>query len=143
MKKIIFNVLSAIFIWLGSFCIATGQDPGPPVASSDQITLQDQEVIQGSSTTGVFDQVPVNSQEAMTVQLQFPISAAGMQVVIQVLDGGALGINGNSVTIGEDGTLSFPFQVSDVPGLYRVVIVNGDQDQSLALVQFWVPNPPG
>jgi hypothetical protein len=39
-----------------------------------------------------------------------------------------------------NGMLSFPFQVSDVPGLYRIFVVSNDQ--TLAQVQFWVPNPP-
>jgi hypothetical protein len=55
------------------------------------------------------------------------------------MDGGVLGIDGDLVTIGEDGTLSFPFQVSDVPGLYRVLVISNDQP--VAQVQFWVPNP--
>ena len=82
----------------------------------------------------------VNAQDAMNVQLQFPVTAAGIAVVIQVMDGGVLGIDGSSVVIGEDGTLSFPFQVSDVPGLYRVLVISNDQ--TIAQVQFWVPNPP-
>ena len=45
MKTIRFNFLSAIFLWLGSCCIATAQDPSPLLASSAQITFQNQEAI--------------------------------------------------------------------------------------------------
>jgi hypothetical protein len=140
MKKIRLLPVLAIFLWLSSCFITSAQDPGPPLASSDQITFQNQEVITASSTTGGFDPVTVNPLDAMNVQLQFPVTAAGIATVIQVMDGGVLGIDGSSVIIGEDGTLSFPFQVSDVPGLYRVLVISNDQ--TIAQVQFWVPNPP-
>jgi hypothetical protein len=141
MKRILFSVLPAILFWLGSCCIVNAQNPGPPVATSDQITLQNQQTITASSTTGVFDPVTVDPSAATTVQLQFPLSAAGMTVVVQVLDGGLLGINGNSAVIDQSGMLTFPFQVTGLPGLYRVLVVANDQ--TLAQVQFWVPNPPG
>src|SRR5439155_19533608 len=103
---------------------ATTQDPAPPLASSAKITFQNQQVVTVSSASGVFDPVTVNPQDAMSVQLQFPTTTAGIAVVIQVMDGGVLGIAGRSVIIGEDGTLMFPFQVSDVPGRYRVRVVS-------------------
>jgi hypothetical protein len=140
MKRLTFNLLPAIFLWLLSCCVAMAQDPAPLLASSAQITFQNQQVVTVASASGVFDQVTVNSLDAMSVQLQFPITAAGVATVIQVMDGGVLGIDGSSVIIGQDGTLLFPFQVSDVPGLYRVLVISNDQ--TIAQVQFWVPNPP-
>jgi hypothetical protein len=140
MKRTTFNLLPAIFLWLLSCCIAKAQDPASLLASSAQITFQNQQVVTVASASGVFDQVTVNSLDAMSVQLQFPITAAGTATVIQVMDGGVLGIDGSSVIIGQDGTLLFPFQVSDVPGLYRVLVISNDQ--TIAQVQFWVPNPP-
>jgi hypothetical protein len=139
-NNLTFNLLPAIFLWLISCCIATAQDQAPLVASSAQITFQNQQVVTVSSASGVFDPVTVNPEDAMSVQLQFPITAAGIATVIQVMDGGVLGIDGSSVIIGEDGTLLFPFQVSDVPGLYRVLVITNDQ--TIAQVQFWLPNPP-
>jgi hypothetical protein len=140
MKRTMFNLLPAIFIWLCSYCIATAQDPAPLLASSAQITFQNQQVITVASASGEFDPVTVNPLDAMSVQLQFPLTAAGVSVVIQVMDGGVPGIDGSSVIIGGDGTLSFPFQVSDVPGLYRMLVISNDQ--TVAQVQFWLPNPP-
>jgi len=140
MKAIVFHLVPAIFLWVCGCCTADAQDPGPPLASSCQTTFQNQQVVTEASANGVFEPLTVNSQEAMNVQLQFPVTAAGISTVVQVMDGGVLGIDGSAVVIGEDGTLSFPFQVSDVPGLYRVLVINNDQ--TIAQVQFWVPNPP-
>jgi hypothetical protein len=139
MKQTVFNLLAGIFLWLCSCCAVTAQDPAPLPASSAQITFPNQQVVTVTSASGIFDPVTVNPQDAVNVQLQFPITAAGIGVLIQVMDGGVLGIDGDSVTVGEDGTLSFPFQVSDVPGLYRVLVISNDQP--VAQVQFWVPNP--
>lgn len=140
MKKIRLLPLLAIFLWLSSCRITRAEDPGPPLASAEQITFQNQQVVATSSANGTFDPVTVNPLDAMNVQLQFPVTAAGLATVIQVMDGGLLGIGGTSAVIGQDGTLSFPFQVSDVPGLYRVLVISNDQ--TIAQVQFWVPNPP-
>ena len=140
MKKIRLLPLLAIFLWLSSCRITSAEDPRPPLASAEQITFQNQQVVATSSANGTFDPVTVNPLDAMNVQLQFPVTAAGIATVIQVMDGGLLGIGGTSAVIGQDGTLSFPFQVSDVPGLYRVLVISNDQ--TIAQVQFWVPNPP-
>ncbi len=140
MKKIRLLPLLAIFLWLSSYCITSAQDPGPPLASAEQITFQNQQVVTVDTASGIFDPVTVNPLDAMNVQLQFPVTAAGIATVIQVMDGGLLGIDGSSAVIGQDGTLSFPFQVSDVPGLYRVLVISNDQ--TVAQVQFWLPNPP-
>jgi hypothetical protein len=140
MKKIRLLPLLAIFLWLSSCRITNAENPGPPLASAEQITFQNQQVVTTSSANGTFDPVTVNPLDPMNVQLQFPVTAAGIATVIQVMDGGLLGIDGNSAVIGQDGTLSFPFQVSDVPGLYRVLVISNDQ--TIAQVQFWVPNPP-
>jgi hypothetical protein len=142
MKKILLNLLPAIFLWFGSCSIATAQDS---VAQSDQIT-QGQQIIQDNdSSTGKFDPVTVDPSATSDVALQFPASLASKPVVVQALDGGQLGIDGNSATIDQNGMLSFPFQVSDQPGVHRVIVIdpNADED-SLAIVgmvQFEVPSP--
>jgi hypothetical protein len=140
MKRILFNLLPAIFLWLGSCCIAIAQ---APVAQSDQIT-QDQQIIQDDgSTTGKFEPVTVDPSATSDVRLQFPISFANKSVVVQPLDGGVLQI-GNSV-IDQNGLLLFSFQVSDQPGVHRVIVIdpNADEDSPkiVGLVQFEVPNP--
>jgi hypothetical protein len=140
MKRILFNLLPAIFLWFGSCCIATAQ---APVAQSDQIT-DDQQIIQDdSSSTGKFEPVAVDPSASSDVALQFPLSLASKPVVVQPLDGGVLQI-GNSV-IDQNGLLSFSFQVTDQPGVHRVIVIdpNADEDSThiIGMVQFEVPNP--
>ena len=138
MKRIMLT-LPSIFLWFGSCCIATAQD----TASSDQITA-DQQIIQDDrSTTGKFQPVTVGPSATSDVALQFPQSLANKSVAVQPLDGGTLQI-GNS-TIDQNGMLSFSFQVTDQPGVYRVAVVDpnttDDTQRLVGLVQFEVPNP--
>src|SRR5206468_2032345 len=113
---ILFNLLSAISLWLG---IANGQ---APVAQSDQIT-DDQQVIQDdSSTTGNFQPVTVDASATSDVKLQFSTGAAGKPVLIQPLDGGTA--SAGTATIDQNGMLDFSFQVTDQPGVYRIIIVD-------------------
>jgi hypothetical protein len=139
MKRILFNLLPAIFLWLSICCRAIAQD----VAQSDQIT-DDQQIIQDdSSSTGKFEPVAVDPSASSDVALQFPLSLASKPVVVQPLDGGVLQI-GNSV-IDQNGLLSFSFQVTDQPGVHRVIVIdpNADEDSThiIGMVQFEVPNP--
>jgi hypothetical protein len=143
MKKIIFTVLPAIFVRLGSCCIATAQGPG--VAQSDQIT-QGQQIIQDDSTsTGQFQSVAVDPSSTSGVNLQFPNSMASKPVAIQALDAGTVTSDGGTPSIGADGSLSFSFQVTDQPGVHRVIVIdpNADADSPhiIAVVQFEVPPP--
>jgi hypothetical protein len=143
MKKILLNVLPAIFLWFGGYPLATAQSPD--VAQSDQIT-QDQQIIQGDDTsTGVFEPVIVDAGTTSNVTVQFPVSLANKQVIVQALDGGALlGLNGGFGTVGADGKLSFQFQAANQPGLYRVLVISPDSGDGataavVALVQFQAP----
>jgi hypothetical protein len=134
-----FNLLPAIFLWLGNSGIATAQ-----VAQSDLITGDGQEIIQDdNSSTGTFQAVTVDASSTSDVALQFSTTMANKSVAIQPLDGGTL--TSNSTTIGTDGSLSFSFQVTDQPGVFRVVVIdpNADADSPhiVAFVQFEVPSP--
>lgn len=144
MKRTFFNLLPAVFLWLGSCCIARAQEPEAPVAQSDQIT-QDGGIIQDDdSSTGKFEPVIVNTFTTSDVALQFPASLANKSVVVQALDGGTLNTS-DSAVIDQSGSLSFSFQVSDQPGVHRVVVIdpNASEDSPLVVgvVQFDVPNP--
>src|SRR5947208_3432791 len=109
MKRTMFNLLAAIFLWLGSCCIASAQ---APVAQSDQIKDDDQQIIQDdSSSAGTFEPVTVDPGASSDVKLQFPLSMAGKTVAVNALDGGVVG-NGNTTTIDSQGLLYFSFQVS-------------------------------
>jgi hypothetical protein len=141
MKNIIFTVLTAS-VCFGSCCMAIGQEP---VAQSDQITDGDtQEIIQDdSSSTGAFQSVSVDPNANSDVALQFPVNMASKSVSVQALDGGTLANTGS--TIDQNGALSFSFQVSDQPGVHRVIVIDPNADAEsphiVALVQFEVPSP--
>ena len=137
-----FNLLPTVFLWVGSCCIATGQDA--PVAQSDQITGDGQQIIQDDdSSTGTFTPVAVDPSASSDVALQFPASLTNKTVGIEALDGGTL--SANSATIDANGSLSFSFQVTDQPGVHRVIIIdlNADEDSPhiVGMVQFEVPPP--
>jgi hypothetical protein len=140
MKKIMLIVLTAS-VCFGSCCIVTGQ---APVAQSDQITNGDtQEIIQDDSTsTGTFQSVPVDPSANSDVALQFPLSMASKSVSVQALDGGTL--TNTASIIDQNGSVSFSFQVSDQPGVHRVIVIDPNADVEsphiVALVQFEVPS---
>ena len=138
MKKLTFNLLPAIFLWLGSCCIANGQ------ATGDQITDPNQQIIQDdSSATGNFQPATVDASATSDVKLQFSTGAAGKTLLVQPLDGGTT--SAGTATIDQNGLLDFSFQVTDQPGVYRIVVVDQTVDQNspdiVGVVQFEVPNP--
>lgn len=144
MKRTLFILLPSIFFWLGSYCIATAQEPEAPVAQSDQITGDGQEIIQDDdSSTGTFTPVTVDALTTSDVALQFPASLTNKSVAIEAPDGGTL--SSNSTTIDATGSLAFSFQVSDQPGVHRVMVIdpNADEDSPhiVGVVQFEVPTP--
>jgi hypothetical protein len=140
MKKVLFNLLPAMFFCFGSCCIATAQDP---VAQSDQITTDGQEIQDDDSSTGKFQPVTVDPSATSDVALQFPASLTNKPVVIEPLDGGQLSTN--SATIDANGMLAFSFQVTDQPGVHRVIVINPNADEDsthiIGVVQFEVPSP--
>lgn len=139
MKKTIFVFLASPSFWLLSSCTATAQN----VAQSDQIT-QDQQIVQDdSSSTGTFPAVAVDPGASSNVALRFPVSMASIPISIRPLDGGT--VTSGASSIGADGSLSFSFQVTDQPGVHRIVVIDPNADDNsphiVALVRFEVPNP--
>jgi hypothetical protein len=116
----------------------------PDTASSDEITLEGGEIIEDKSSNGKFEPVTVEPLATSDVAMQFPESFASKSVVVQALDGGQLGI-GNSATIDQNAMLSFTFQVTDQPGVHRVLVIdpNADEDSPVivGVLQFEVPSP--
>jgi hypothetical protein len=139
MKKTIFIVLTAS-VCFGSCCIATAQD----VAQSDEIADDGQQIIQDdSSSTGKFEAVTVDPSASSDVALQFPVTMVGKTALVLQLDGGT--VTTSNSAIDPNGTLSFSFQVTDQPGVHRVVVIdpNADPDSPkiVGMVQFEVPAP--
>jgi hypothetical protein len=134
--KINFSVL----VTLTLLATLPAQEPAPPWALSDEITFDDGEQIEGLSAKGTFEPVTLDPFTTITVKLQFSTSLAGTSLIVQALDGGVLSGIGEPATLDGDGAVSFQFQVSDLPGLYRIEgTANGS---SVGMVQFQVPNPP-
>lgn len=138
MTRTFFKLLPAILFWLGSCAAVLGQDA--PVAQSDQIAQGGQIIQDDDSSTGTFTPVSVNGFTTSDVALQFSASLAGKAVAIQALDGGTL--SATSGAIDANGNLAFSFQVSDQPGIHRVIVIdpNADDDSLhiIGLVQFEV-----
>jgi hypothetical protein len=143
MKTIILAILAPAFLWFEASCVATAQD----VAQSDEIKDGDtEEIIQAdSSSTGSFESVTVEASANSDVKLQFPMSLASKTVTVGALDGGTLTSGGGTSSIGADASLSFSFQVSDQPGVHRVIVIDpnaGEDDPKIiGVVQFEVPSP--
>jgi hypothetical protein len=142
MKNIIFILLTAS-VCFSSCCTAVGQ---APVAQSDEIIDGDtEEIIQAdSSSTGSFEAVTVEASANSDVKLQFPMSLASKTVTVAALDGGTLTSGGGTSSIGADGLLSFSFQVSDQPGVHRIIVLDsnaeGDAPYIIGVVHFEVPS---
>jgi hypothetical protein len=143
MKTIILAILAPAFLWFEASCVATAQD----VAQSDEIKDGDtEEIIQAdSSSTGSFESVTVEASANSDVKLQFPMSLASKTVTVGALDGGTLTSGGGTSSIGADASLSFSFQVSDQPGVHRVIVIDpnaGEDDPKIiGVVQFEIPSP--
>jgi hypothetical protein len=143
MKTIILAILAQAFLWFEACCVATAQG----VAQSDEIKDGDtEEIIQAdSSSTGSFESVTVDASANSDVKLQFPMSLASKTVTVGALDGGTLTSGGGTSSIGADASLSFSFQVSDQPGVHRLIVIDpnaGEDDPKIiGVVQFEVPSP--
>jgi len=141
MKKTIFNLVPAIFLWLGSCCALVAQD----AAESDQITDAQQQIIQDSnSSNGKFEPVTVDSGATSSVALQFPIQTGGETVLIEPLDGGTTNLD--TATIDQTGLLTFSFCAGQQSGIYHVFVLDPSVQDApskiVAVVQFVVPTPP-
>jgi hypothetical protein len=143
MKNVILTLLPAIFLWLGSCNVATAQEPDPEVAKSAEITPAGEEVVVDDSDAGKFEPVTVDQSTTSDVALQFTASFINKPVAVEAPDGGTLSTN--SATIDTNGNLAFSFQVSDQPGVHRVIVIDPnpaeDSPHIVGVVQFEVPPP--
>ena len=111
--------------------------PASRPISLDAITFRTGRRMQGHSTTGRFAALTLNPLDTADIKLRFPTSFASAPVIVQALDGGNAAFTQELATVSLDATISFQFQASNQPGLYRVlVIANG----TASTVQFWVPS---
>jgi hypothetical protein len=91
---------------------------------------------------GHFDRIAnIAPLETVPVEIFYPDGKPGDQVVIAVQDGGMLD-NGNRVKVAKldnQRKLSFTFQVTDHPGIHRVML---RKDLDSKVVQLWVGPEP-
>lgn len=99
------------------------------------ITFANGSSLQVTSGSGRFPLVAATASENLKVQLQFPANAkAGL--IVQSLDGGVVSSADSTVSAG--GSSMLQFTPGTQPGLYRVLLNQGDR---LAILQFWVGDP--
>lgn len=117
-------------------------EASPPSIQSDDspsatVTFASGASTQISSQSGYFPLVASNAGEAHTINLQLPATAP-RNLIVQPLDGGALGAGAQSSAVSVDGTTSFQFQLGMKAGRYRVLLNDGGVT---TLLQFWVADP--
>jgi len=81
--------------------------------------------------------VTLQPGQTVSVALQFPTSYAGQPVLVGALDGGEVTAEEN-LSVSAEGTVEWTFQAGITPGLYRVSLQVGSEQQ---LLQFYVINP--
>jgi len=118
--------------------------PGPGNAQNEEPLQMDIDYGGGKqshreSHHGVVEPVGVPLGQQVAITLRFLRKRAGDHVMIGLLDGGQINVQG-PVAISPDGTVAFSFQPSGTRGLHRLVI-NGAQSYQLMLYAF-DPNRP-
>jgi len=99
------------------------------------INFADGKSLTTSTEGGLSDLVALQPDEAVNLQLNFPLSAAKQRIVVQSLDGGFA--SGTENTVDASGTLSVTFQASASPGLNRILVIN---QGTSSILRFWVIN---
>ncbi|MBV9008359.1 MAG: hypothetical protein JO354_04220 [Verrucomicrobia bacterium] len=117
------------------------QIAGQPGAGHDPvaaISLDTGESINVASRQGLFGRVAVKTNQAVTIQLQYPPALAGKRIGIQSLDGAQLLGSTNNLAVGADGTARVQVRLGAAEGLYRFSVICQD---SQALVRFYAIAP--
>ncbi|CAN5387800.1 hypothetical protein BH23BAC1_BH23BAC1_05800 [soil metagenome] len=87
---------------------------------------------------GYFDKITdVPPLENIPIEIHYPDGTPGEKVVILVQDGGLLD-NGNNLKVAKldhENKLSFSFQVTDHPGIHRVML---KKEMDTKVIQLWV-----
>ena len=87
---------------------------------------------------GHFRLLGIGAQETVNVRLQFAPSLAGTRFSASALDGGESSVSRPNSVIAADGTTTIHFKAGDQPGLYRVLIIAGE---NRSIMSFWVADP--
>jgi hypothetical protein len=114
--------------------LAPRSDLGPVVTISHANAAS----VRTQGRGGHFRLLGIGAHETVNVRLQFSPSFAGTAFFASALDGGESSASRPNSVIAADGTTSIRFKAGDQPGLYRVLIIAGE-DRSL--LSFWVADP--
>jgi hypothetical protein len=117
--------------------------PGVPVSDPSQVQAQ---VKVGNTVyrlvpndNGYFGQIDIPAKQKMNVQVYEPNGQAGDNYIVQVEDGGSLlgqrFQGAQAAPLNDAQELNFQYQVSNQPGIYRVVLRSGGD---VSVLNFWV-----
>jgi hypothetical protein len=156
------RILSGALAWgaLAIFRSAAGAadgDPANPPSSPLVRHVEDGPQVTVSYNSGksvgtqivdrLAERVGLRGNEVVNVSIQYGSAFAGRAVSITPLDGGRIVGREANATVGTDGSLSFKFQATKLPGVYEIAL--HDQEGDDLGLQFWVfdeqnpkKNPP-
>lgn len=131
------------------FCLAAsinaqtaGGSGGPPPkfdhSPAAAITFDSGESLNTQSIEGLFQRVAAKTNQAVRVQLQYPIDLAGQSIVIQSMDGAPVIGNSDRLSVGDDGTATMMVRLGASEGIYRFVLRCND---SSAVLRFYAIKP--
>jgi hypothetical protein len=94
-----------------------------------------------SDQVGKFPRMYIQPKDVVPVEMSFPRGEAGQSVVLEAKDGGTFdGVNLAKIAkLDEQRRLAFAFHADSQPGIYRVTLRRGGEEQVL---KFWVGDPP-
>jgi hypothetical protein len=109
------------------------------------VTFSDGRSLSIRSHHGHFPLVAASAGETVSVKVKLAVSNG--VAAAQCLDGGTLSDGAENISLADDGSASFQFQVGSKPGIYRVALTGSGG--AIATLQFWVTdtnagdsNPP-
>lgn len=93
-----------------------------------------------SDSDGSFELVALASGETVAVAIGLPTSLSGNTLSVERLDGGTVSVGQDeSLTVSDKGVVTFSFTPGTGPGIYRLILRNGEDDHWQ--LSFSVPNP--
>jgi hypothetical protein len=102
------------------------------------VTYAPDSSVSGSTTDGKADVLPgLSPDQVVSVTVSFGAQDAGQTAHAAALDGGILTVPDEGLVVGEDGSVTFQFQVGGDPGLYQVALRDDNREIG---VEFWVIN---
>ena len=137
------NLLGLAFlasVYLGLSTAARAQDDGGPQpilsrALAATVDYGNDAVFQPTKHGTDFDELGLDPGQTVTITVQFPVELAGQTLLVEPFDGGLLTLSEGGLILADDGTISFQFQASGIPGACRVVV---HQPDDINVVRFWI-----